>query len=245
MLKDAPGSFATLLVGSRGGQAFDEDPKLWWVRSSAIEDVARLVEILLPLHPQWFLPGAALANCIRSGALVGRQSLVNGTILRHFALRENLGDIRAKLEAQGRILAIAALPIGIGLFRWTQGLTADEDLSAPGLLLAGLVYGALFFSHNYFCYKAAGALRFTNLNANRLTILARRWVGSGSLCSPEDVAEIEGVYADRREQYDQIRVGATFKDFREQSDVDLGKIIGLHNGEGELQSFIASKSALH
>ena len=45
------------------------------------EDLARFLEILLPLHPQWFLPGAALANFIRSGALVGRQSLVNGTIL--------------------------------------------------------------------------------------------------------------------------------------------------------------------
>ena len=36
VLKDAPGSFATLAVGSRGGLAFDEDPKRWWVVTSAI-----------------------------------------------------------------------------------------------------------------------------------------------------------------------------------------------------------------
>ena len=182
VLKDAPGSLATLAVGSRGGQNFDEDPKRWWVVTSAVEDAARLVEVLLPLHPGWFLPGAALANVLRSGALVGRQSLVNGTILRHFALRENLGDIRAKLEAQGRILAIAALPVGIGLFRWTQGLTTvsdasgNEAVSPAGLALASAVYGTLFLSKNYFCYRAAKALRFDNLNANRLVLAARSYV---------------------------------------------------------------------
>ena len=52
-LKDAPGSLATLAVGSRGGQNFDEDPKRWWVVTSAVEDAARLVEVLLPLHPYY------------------------------------------------------------------------------------------------------------------------------------------------------------------------------------------------
>ena len=87
VLKDGFGSIATLAVGSRGGQSFDSDPKRWWVVTSALEDLARLVEVLLPLQPQFFLPAAALANAIRSGSLVGRNSLVNGTFIRHFGLR--------------------------------------------------------------------------------------------------------------------------------------------------------------
>ncbi|QDZ20415.1 root UVB sensitive protein [Chloropicon primus] len=249
VLKDAPGSVATLAVGSRGGQAFDEDPKRWWVLSSALEDMARLLEILLPLHPGWFLPGAALANCVRSGALVGRQSLVNGTILRHFALRENLGDIRAKLEAQGRILAIAALPIGISLFRWTEGLTTvvdnqgGEAISPAGLLAAGAVYGSIFLSHNWFCFKAAQALKFTNLNAFRLTVLARHFVAQNKVLGVGDVAALEGVYSSRQEQTGQIRVGINFKSFSDESDLDLNEVLEIHNREGYLLT-LAGKTVL-
>ena len=217
VLKDAPGSFATLAVGSRGGQAFDADPKRWWVVTSAVEDVARLIEILLPLHPQLFLPGAALANCLRNGALVGRQSLVNGTVLRHFGRRENLGDIRAKLEAQGRILAILALPLGITLFRWTQGLTTiasdqTESVSLGGFSLAFAVYASLFGFHNLSCYKAAAALSFANLNANRVKLLAQQFYGGGALASPAEVAALEGVYSNRKEM-SRVDLGIDFKTF--------------------------------
>jgi hypothetical protein len=47
----------------------------------------------------------------------GRGSLMNGTFMQHLGRNQNLGDVRAKLEVQGRWLALVALPVGIGIFR--------------------------------------------------------------------------------------------------------------------------------
>ena len=230
VLKDAPGSLSTLIVGSRGGQAFDEDPKRWWVISSALEDAARLVEILLPLNPRWFLPGAALANFIRSGALVGRQSIVNGTLLRHFSKRENLSDVRAKLEAQGRILAIASLPVGIALFRWSQSLIHANDHDATtGQMLAFLLYAGIFSFHNVCCYNAARCLVPTVLNTNRLTMLATQFLAQGRTKSPSQNAESEGVSLSLTRQQD-IVVGCSFKSFQEKTYVPLLALIPMFEG---------------
>ena len=46
--------------------------------------------------------------------LTGRSSLING---RYDAFPKRNADIRTKLEVQGRWLQIAALPVGIALFR--------------------------------------------------------------------------------------------------------------------------------
>ena len=164
VLKDGVGSLATLAVGTRGGQRFDEDPKRWWCITSGLEDVARAIELSTPLFPAAFLPLAAAGECrcgtpakarradraapgtfVRAGSLVGRNSLVNGTIMRHLGTRENFSDVRAKLEASGRILALVSLPLGIGIFK-----LAGPD--APSLLA---LYASIFAGHNFACYKAA------------------------------------------------------------------------------------------
>ena len=203
--------------------------RTWWVTGKARERRRRVCQRTLPTplsHAQVTrLPGAALANCLRNGALVGRQSLVNGTVLRHFGRRENLGDIRAKLEAQGRILAILALPLGITLFRWTQGLTTiasdqTESVSLGGFSLAFAVYASLFGFHNLSCYKAAAALSFANLNANRVKLLAQQFCGGGALASPAEVAALEGVYSNRKEM-SRVDLGIDFKTFLGKSDLKV------------------------
>ena len=243
VLKDGFGSLATLTVGSRGGQAFDEDPKRYWVVCSAGEDVARLVEILLPLQPQFFLAGAGLATFVRSGSLVGRNSLVNGTLIRHFGKRENMSDIRAKLEAQGRILKIASLPVGIALFRWTQSLDQHQGGHGLGLGFTLIVYAALFFSHNYCCYKAAQSLTFANLSAFRLKVTAGQFLQDGKIESPEQVAEAEGVYKRRGDLG--IVVGTNFQTFHEQSCVkDWGRLQAQYDDQGYLLTIAKGNRSL-
>ena len=117
VLKDGVGSLATLFAGSLGGQRYDEDPKRWWAFTNLLEDVARVLELVTPAAPALFLPLAASATFVRSAALTGRGSLMNGTFMQHLGRNQNLGDVRAKLEVQGRWLALAALPAGIGIFR--------------------------------------------------------------------------------------------------------------------------------
>ena len=208
VLKDGAGSLGTLVVGSRGGQRFDDDPKRWWVVCSFLEDCALSLQLLAPLYPSSFLPIAAASAALRGGALVGRQSLVNGVMVQHFGIAENFGDVRAKLEALGRVLALVALPTGIGAFRWAAATGvqmadggggtdagAAAATAAPGLLL----YAAVFLSHNFCCYRAARALQLRSLNRTRLSILAAAYVRTGDVPSPVAVAAQEGVFHSRRD----------------------------------------------
>ena len=52
---------------------------------------------------------------------------MNGTFMQHLGRNQNLGDVRAKLEVQGRWLALAALPVGIGIFRYVSTAFGADD----------------------------------------------------------------------------------------------------------------------
>ena len=224
VLKDGVGSFATLAAGALGGQRYDEDPKRWWALSNLLEDAARALELITPAFPGAFLPLAASATFVRSAALTARGSLMNGTFMQHLGRNENLGDVRAKLEVQGRWLALVALPAGVAIFRAVGGAFAPEaaagiDSSAAGMIVdpalpasasARLVadvarygsvfaaYGFVVFGHAACCWKAADCLRFESLNRARLSKLARAYVrGECPLPDVDAAGASEGVYRRR------------------------------------------------
>ena len=209
VLKDGVGSVGTLVSGTLGGQRFDEDPKRYWALSSALEDLARALELLTPAFPAYFLPLAGGAAFVRSLALVGRNSLLNGTIMRHLGAAENFADVRAKLEVQGRLLTLLSLPIGLLLFRAAAsaagadvggtlvgvgGDIAPEHASALPVLLA---YASVFCVHNLCCWRAAVALELPTLNRRRLGFCAQQYIARGDVPTPAEAAAAEGVYADR------------------------------------------------
>jgi len=201
VLKDGAGSLGTLAVGSLGGQRFDDDPKRWWVVCSFAEDCALAVQLLAPLYPALFLPIAATSAALRSGALVGRQSLVNGVMMQHFGRAENFGDVRAKLEALGRLLALAALPAGIGAFRWAAasgGLLAEGGEASGGAAAVSLLlYAGVFLGHNYCCFRAARALQLRSLNRTRLCLVAAAYAQTGNVPRPAEISGQEGVFKPR------------------------------------------------
>jgi hypothetical protein len=205
VLKDGLGSLSTLAAGSLGGQKYDEDPKRWWAISNALEDVARAIELLTPAAPALFLPLAASATFVRSAALTGRGSLINGTFMQHLGRNENLGDVRAKLEVQGRWLALVALPVGIGIFRAVSGVfdgdaAADAGGTNPYAYLATIgAYGMVIGGHTFCCWKAAVVLRFDTLNRARLVLLATSFVETDGTEVPsvEEAGAAEGVYRAR------------------------------------------------
>lgn len=177
VLKDGLGSLATLAAGSLGGQKYDEDPKRWWAATNALEDAARAIELATPAFPAAFLPLAASATFVRSAALTGRGSLMNGTFMQHLSRNENLGDVRAKLEVQGRWLALVALPVGIGIFRSvSSAFDADAGEGAYRYAATLGAYGAVIFGHTFCCWKAADVLRFDTLNRARLCKMTRAFV---------------------------------------------------------------------
>ena len=200
VLKDGVGSLATLFAGSLGGQRYDEDPKRWWAFTNLLEDVARVLELVTPAAPALFLPLAASATFVRSAALTGRGSLMNGTFMQHLGRNQNLGDVRAKLEVQGRWLALAALPAGIGIFRAVAGSFDDAELTGAARYSAAVAaYGSVVAGHAVCCWKAASVLRFDTLNRARVLNAARRFLREDAegVPTPEAAGAAEGVYRAR------------------------------------------------
>jgi len=200
--KDGVGSVATLLAGAFGGQAYDEDPKRWWGVTNALEDVARAIELVTPVFPGLFLPLAASATFVRCAALTGRGSLINGSFMQHFGRRENLGDVRAKLEVQGRWLALIGLPIGIKVFQAVSATATEAAARGDEYEAFAVAFGAYGFvigAHCFACWKSARALKFDVLNRYRLLTLADAFVESENeaLMSVEALGDVEGVYAPR------------------------------------------------
>ena len=214
VLKDGIGSLATLAAGSLGGQKYDEDPKRWWMVSNTLEDVARVIELVTPAAPGLFLPLAATATFVRSAALTGRGSLVNGSFMQHFARNENNGDIRARMEVQGRWLALVALPVGIGIFRAvSQSFANDPDEPFRDVAIAAGLYGSVVFGHLVCIWNAANVLRYETLNRARLVkeASAFRDGGAESVSHFEKAGEEEGVYKRRFQPGDPI-LGASLPD---------------------------------
>ena len=84
VLKDGTGGLATLALGALNTKKFDENPKFFWSTANSLEDVSRAMELLTPLFPSHFLLIAGTATFVRSAALTGRSSLINGTFMTHF-----------------------------------------------------------------------------------------------------------------------------------------------------------------
>ena len=209
VLKDGTGGLATLALGALNTKKFDENPKFFWSTANSLEDVSRAMELLTPLFPSHFLLIAGTATFVRSAALTGRSSLINGTFMTHFSRNENAGDIRTKLEVQGRWLQIAALPVGIALFRAvTNGLELDFATNSLGQEMKGVTvgvatYGSMLFAHSFCCYMAAKSLNFETLSRKRALIQAKTFVESNgkNVLSVEEVSDVEGVWWSKEEKY--------------------------------------------
>ena len=149
--------------------------------SNAFEDVARVIELVTPAAPALFLPLAATATFVRTAALTGRGSLVNGSLMQHFARNENTADVRARLEVQGRWLALVALPVGIGIFRTvSQTFASDPEEPARDVAIAVALYGGVVCAHLVCIWNAAKVLRFETLNRARLVRQARAFRDGGA-----------------------------------------------------------------
>jgi hypothetical protein len=99
------------------GQRFDADAKSTKWRADVLFDIGVMLELATPMFPMLFLPLASLANVAKVGttsscfaranrhATQGIGGLAAGAskaaLHRTLALRENLGDLTAKLYSQG------------------------------------------------------------------------------------------------------------------------------------------------
>lgn len=99
-LKDGLGSLGMIAFAAYVGQRFDANAKSTKWFADVLFNVGVLLELMTPLAPTFFLPLASLAYVAKGiGGLAAGAS--KASLHKTLALRENLGDITAKLYSQG------------------------------------------------------------------------------------------------------------------------------------------------
>lgn len=183
VLKDGLGSLGMIAFAARGGGArFDGDAKVTKWRADVLFNVGVLLELLTPLVPAFFLPLASLANLAKGvGGLAAGAS--KATLHRSLALRDNLGDVTAKLYSQG----ITAYLLGMGLGIATTVVCHQSQLAVAA------AFGALTAVHLAASHRALRCLELRSLNAHRLRLLALHWRRTRTVASPADVARLEPI----------------------------------------------------
>ena len=206
VLKDGLGSFAVLVAGGALGSRVDEEPRKYWAGAALGEDFAKLLELVTPVMPSLFLPLAATASVVGGLAVVTRTALL-ATFVNHVATKSNSGDVRARLEVQGRVLKLIALPAGIALFRVVGetiegarlaaevgGSGGGSDAANGALFVVASLYLSLIAAHNVLCRRAVSVLAFDTLTRGRLLRLADDFLAKNgsNVMSPEEMAREGG-----------------------------------------------------
>jgi hypothetical protein len=188
VLKDGLGSLGMIAFAARGGAAarFDGDAKVTKWRADVLFNVGVALELLTPLAPALFLPLASLANVAKGvGGLAAGAS--KAALHRALALRDNLGDVTAKLYSQGIAAYLVGMAGGIALAH------AVAVVGAPAGALAA--FGALTAVHLAASHRALRCVELRSLNVQRLHLLALHYRATGRIAAPADVARDERIVA--------------------------------------------------
>jgi hypothetical protein len=172
VLKDGIGSVGKLIT-ARMGVAFDSESKMYRLSSDILFDLGISLELLTPVFPQQFLLLAALGNFIKSVSITIGMACRN-SVLATFVLRENLGDISAKNDAQNTIANLLGLAGGIGVARVLPDKTSVR-LAA---------FWALTSVYSLLNYQSMKAVTLQTLNRQRAGIAIDEFIRGNPIPSP-------------------------------------------------------------
>lgn len=218
VLKDGLGMASKLGVSARLAGIVDRDPKMWRVIGDSLMAVAVGVEICSVLKPAYFLLFGALGSLLKeaAGAMSGPSYRV---FLYNFAVRENIGDVSSRGEAQ--VVLGNLLGLGIGVLVSAELVRIEGGLA--GTLGCFAVLAAL---HMRCTLNAVRTVDLNTLNWKRLNIVLDAFLDRGEVLSVEEVNEREGLL--ERTGGDRIRMGVSLAEYVD-NDVNMETILG--NGE--------------
>jgi Vitamin B6 photo-protection and homoeostasis len=144
---------------ARMGGMFDSDSKMYRLASDVLFDVGISLELVTPLFPGSFLVLAAAGNFIKSVSTTMGIACRN-SVLATFVLRENLGEISSKNDAQNTVANLIGLALGIGAARVLP--------EAASVRLA--VFWALTSVYSLLNYKSMKVVTLRTLNRQRAGI---------------------------------------------------------------------------
>lgn len=215
VLKDGLGMTGKLGVSARLAGILDRDPKLWRVLGDSIMALAAGVEICSVLKPSYFLLFGALG-----GLLKGAASAMSGpsyrVFLYNFALRENIGDVSSRGEAQVVLGNLMGLGIGVVvsavLAKISGGLTGNLTC-----------FAVLATMHMWCTLSAVRTVNLNTLNWKRLNIVLDGFLRVGEILSVEDVNKREQLMG--WSESERLRVGVSLAEYMERS-VDVKSALG-------------------
>lgn len=186
VLKDGLGCIGMMMSASVLGGLVDVNPKRTKWFSDCVFHSGVAIELALLVLPRgdpftWIVL-ASIANALKATAgLIG--GACRASINQAFALRQNLGDITAKAQAQSTLGYLVGM---LGSLPLSQFIGE----SVPRVFAAVAVFSAaaLFSSH-----RALSSVPIRTLNIDRAAIFFRQYLAGSQDLSPEAVRKREAI----------------------------------------------------
>lgn len=188
VLKDGLGQLGGVVFASAVSSRFDANPKLWRMVSAVAMETASLIELLLPLAPQYFLLGASIANIGKNISFLAA-SASRAAIHKSMALHGNLADVTAKAGSQSIVCSLLGTALGLSAAASTHdayALTVCVFLS-----LSSLSIGATYASLKHVTLRTLTPARLDLLLHDWFNDSASKGSGAPTALTPMQVARME------------------------------------------------------
>lgn len=170
ILKDGLGQLGGIgLVAYLGGR-FDVQAQRYRFLAAVFLKISCFLEMLVPLWPQGFILTAALANVVKNVSWMAT-SATRAQIQRHFALRDNLGDISGKTASQNTLASLIGTGLGVlvsSLFLSGSGIPAETIVMRCLVLSVPLSLMSLWM-----CYQSCTFAISPRITLSRFHTLCR------------------------------------------------------------------------
>ena len=214
LTKDGVGALGRLLVGSRLGREFDDDPRRWRMAAEALTSLGLALEVATALAPSQFLLLASAGTFARAVGK-GMGNPVFRVVLTHFAAEgDNVGAVSAKEEVWEVSAQMAGFACSVALLQGLQGVVDRAEAAgggggggpfqgpAGGAAVVCAAWLVLQSAHVGLRWNALRRLRFRELSHKRAAMLAAEHVAAvaaaGTLAAVAAAAAEEG--GERRDE---------------------------------------------
>lgn len=187
LTKDGVGALGRLLVGSRLGREFDDDPRRWRMAAEALTSLGLALEVATALAPSQFLALASAGTFARAVGK-GMGNPVFRVVQTHFAAEgDNVGAVAAKEEVWEVSAQMAGFACSVALLQTLQSVaSAAEEAQleqggqgpAAGAVIVCAAWLVLQSTHVVLRWNALRKLRFRELSHKRAAMLAAEHVAA-------------------------------------------------------------------
>jgi hypothetical protein len=182
VLKDAVSRIATIIFAQQFGLRIEPDAKRYRFLADLFNDTAFFLELYSPyLGPYGKILAITSGEALR--ALCGVAAGASKAALSvHFAKHDNLAELNAKEASQETAVGLIGLLVGTFIVKHV------EDHNSVVCLMVVLV-----FAHLWMNYLGVCSVCMDYLNRQRATILFEEYLKTGSILTPEEVANRENI----------------------------------------------------